>query len=99
MPSEALAKEGCWERAVILLRATRFAGFVLAFGAKQDALRSLGEGGLLGTGGYPASRYALRRICPSVWCEAGCPPKPWRRRAAGNGRLSCFALRASQDLS
>jgi hypothetical protein len=31
---------------------------------------------------HPASRYALRRI--SATREAGCPPKPWRRRAKPN---------------
>src|SRR5215470_11188735 len=31
---------------------------------------------------HPASRDALRRICAVISREAGCPPKPWRRRAA-----------------
>ena len=31
---------------------------------------------------HPASRCALRRILHSRTREAGCPPQPWRRRAA-----------------
>src|SRR6204780_2746760 len=58
----------------ILLRTTCFAGFAQRLIAKQDALRSLGGGGRL--------HYVLRRICSTINCEAGCPPKPWRRRAA-----------------
>src|SRR5262249_32158283 len=79
MPSEAgRAKEGC---PTILLRAMRFAGFARQLIAKQDALRSRqGEGGLPN---HPASRYALRTICATVDCEAGCPPKPAGRRRAG----------------
>jgi hypothetical protein len=34
------------------------------------------------TAHHPASRCALRRICSVVDREAGCTPKPWRRRAA-----------------
>src|SRR4029079_7533952 len=47
------------------------------------------------TAHHPASRFALRRICSVVGREAGCPPKPWRRRAAPAPRTSSVQQRCA----